>query len=228
MNIKSLIITASTLLAVSSSAALADSITVRAQGSLQVGGRVTSGPIVRDHRNDGPIVRDHRHTRPVYTPAPVYADGRNDWRGRDSDDRYNTIRPRPQPQPELLIVAPRVDLRGNLSVYEGWYGSTMSRPGYQVITQPTRIETIREGFNLGNSGLINSIQLQAVRGTTDVSLIGVMYANGEKGFITVNQTLSRSNPVITIDLPGNARGITLINVYGTSSTGSAYQMAASS
>ncbi len=118
MNIKSLIITASTLLAASSTVALADSYTVRAQGSIQVGGRVTSGPIVRDHRT----------TR---TPAPVYVDGRNDWQGRHSDDRYNTIRPnpRPVPQPELQIHIPRIDTGAQFSFYEGFIGSTSTRGG---------------------------------------------------------------------------------------------------
>lgn len=228
MNIKSIVTTLSVLSA-TSTAALADaSFSVHAQGSVVIG----------TDNNDGPVVRDHRYQQPAPAPVVVVKPARphirNDqdriWVNGDAGIGFRKPYPRPVPQPELQIIMPRIDTRPNTNVsyYEGSYFQTAQRPGWVALTQATRIETIRENFNLANSGLIDQLRLDSVRGSTSISMLRIVFADGTSQEITVNKTIDASTPSITMDLKGRARQVSYINVYGKSSSGAAFVMLGSS
>ncbi|MBA3542421.1 MAG: hypothetical protein H0T79_22585 [Deltaproteobacteria bacterium] len=219
MNIKS-IITTLAIVTATSTAAIAKPVRVDFEAQATVSYGTPTAPVVRDHRYDGPVVREHRYDYNRY-----------------NDGRYNDHRPmiitrpwrRPEPQPQLVISQPQVNLVGNWSKYIGPIGTVSPRSGFSILSQPTRIETIRVGFDLSASGAIGAVKFQAAQGTTSIKTLGIVYGNGEQEFINVNQTIDMRNPMtFSIDLKGRSRTVTLINVYGTSSAGSAFQLLAAS
>ncbi|MCX5745371.1 MAG: hypothetical protein NT062_23075 [Proteobacteria bacterium] len=224
MNIKSLIATFSILSAATSTAALAD-----ASFSVHAHGHVTIGTSIPTYVTTGPTVRDHRSVK--REPMVVrYHDDQYDRDDRDESEA-RPARPRPlppiptrPPAPELTISRPRIDTAAQFSFYTGAIGEVGNARGFVAITEATRIDSGREHFDVSGAGLVNTLKIQLVAGTTELTNINVMFANGTSQMFAVNQTLDARNPTITLELAGSARQLAWINVNGTSTARSAYQI----
>ncbi|MCX5745370.1 MAG: hypothetical protein NT062_23070 [Proteobacteria bacterium] len=137
------------------------------------------------------------------------------------------IRPRVT-QPPRQVSHPRIDRAAQFSVYEGWIGRVQGH-GDVVLTQPTHILIGREHFDVTNAGRISSITLEAVAGSTSITVVGVGYVNGTSEQFQVNQRIdARRNAAVTLDVRGRSRQILWINVNGESGGRSSYRLLASS
>jgi hypothetical protein len=230
MNIKSLITTFS-ILASTSTAALADtSFSVHAHGSVTVG---NVGPTIRDHRTQPApvVVRDHRYNND---------DDRTIWSSTLKLPRWTHTRPThpqpvityptyPRPEPQLVVSNPIFNSQSRFDIYGGWVGSTMNRPGFVPVTQATRINNGREHFEMQNAGYVDAIKIQAVRGSTNITVIGVGMSDGTIQQFQVNQMIDMRHPMtLTLDLRGGPTQIAWINVNGSSAPDGAFQILASS
>jgi hypothetical protein len=205
VNIKALI--ASLALLGSSSVAMA-----RPAASVSVGANASWSFGWSSDRNAD---RDHRH----YTPPadPVYR----------PDTRY-PVAQIPQPLPPQPVIAECNNTRvgADTSSYIGTIGASNGR-WFTALTEPTRIDAGREFFTLGaDAGRFEALKLQAVRGSSYIQQVAVIFKNGRTQVIKVERALDGRNPTLMIDLDGNQREIGRIVVYGSTAPRSAYQILA--
>jgi len=212
MKIHSLI-TALAIAGGSSSAALADSnISVHANATWSYG---TPAPVVvRDHRTpvdddctESPVVATHwtgYGYRPVYQQEPAF------W------------------NPGNKILRNKFG-QAAVTEYDGPVFSLSGRRAYGMVplTNPTRIEntiTDREDFlMLNRAGLVRTLQLRGLRGSTFVSKVTIEFTNEQAQIFNANQTLGAGS-VLNINVQGAGRGIKRIFVYGSSGPGAMYQL----
>jgi len=214
MKIRTLI-TALAIAGGSSSAALADSnVTFRANATWSYGTPAPAPVIVRDHRapvdddcNESPVVaaRWTRHGyRPVYQTEPAI------W------------------NPGNKVVRNRFG-EAAVTEYQGPVFSLDGRRAYGMVplTQPTRIEntiTDREDFMiLGQAGVVHTLQLRGIRGSTFVSRVSIEYMNEQAQVVTPNLRLDAGS-VFNIDIARPGLRIKRIFVYGSSGPGAMYQL----
>lgn len=220
MNIKALI---TTLFLGSSSVAMAKPVlTIKGSASVSVGSNVR----VRDHRTPRTVVvRDHRHSDDchdapaVVRPAPVYPVAHQPY-------RPGPVWNEPYFQPSNTIVG---------ATASSYTGAIFARPAWRGrawfnLTEATRIDGGREFFTIeGRGGHFTKLLLKGLGGRTDITMIGIEY--GKKPYermqvVRLDNVLTRSGSSAMIHLDGDSRDINRIIVYGTSGSGSAYQILA--
>lgn len=135
------------------------------------------------------------------------------------------------------------------STYRGWlatspvqmqrtsyYGRVVLRPtrtaSWFDLTEATRIDSGREIFNIGaDNGWFSQLKLDGLgnaRGSS-ISKVVIRFADatGAKAqVVTLNRKLDAAHPSITIDLDGTYRQIASVQVYGSTTLGSAFKIAA--
>jgi hypothetical protein len=237
MNFKALI---TTLVLGSSSAAMADSFTVSGSVNVSLGSSATTRPapapvyrpvvVAADDCTDDTQINNRPDPRPAYHPTQ-YHPTQPVWRG-------------PYYSPTNTVVA------ANASQYVGWVATSpvkFRRMGYGRalvlrqtasttwfdLTEATRIDSRQEYFKIGaDKGVFKALKLQALGGgSSRIEKIAIQYtdASGHVKFhnVTFNTRLdARTNPAITINMPGGYSSIDGIMVIGSTDRGSAYKLLA--
>jgi hypothetical protein len=155
---------------------------------------------VRDHRTPQRPDRDDRdHTRPVIVRPTIVRP---------------TIYTRPAP---VYVSAP---------VYTSWAPapSYTYQPAIQLLG-PTALANDQLSFNVGSLGSATTLELDAAGGSTFVSQVTLISANGAYQVIPVNQMLSAQNTSIPLSIDGCA-GLSRIVVDGHSEWGGALSIRA--
>ena len=177
--------------------------------------RETARPVARDHREVSqpsvhrevprPIVRDHRE--------PVRWDRDRDRdRDHDRDDRGRGFIER-----ERTIYQP--------SVYTEPTPTWAPSPGYTyqpqpiLLAAPTALASDQLSIDVGGLGAASVLELGAAgSGSTYVSQVVLVEADGDTQVVPVNQVLSPQNPTVQLPL-GNGAAIARIVVDGHSDWG---------
>jgi hypothetical protein len=163
--------------------------------------------IVRDHREARPVVRDHRQPVKVVKKEIVVRDHRDNDRDRDRD-RPVIIEQQPAP------------------VYTtGWTGVSYTPPTYtyqpaeRSILPATALVSELDLDTTNKLAGTSELEISAAgAGATYINQVFLMYATGGTQAITVQQTLSPSNPVLKIPL-GNGANVRQVSVQGRSEWG---------
>jgi hypothetical protein len=168
-------------------------------------------------------VRDHRvqpmrvvRPEPVRQTRPVRI---------DRDDRGHTRPFRP------VIVHPIYRTPAPIYVSAPTYSSWTPAPGYTYepasiqLLGPTALANDQLSINVGSLGSATTLELDAAGGSTFVSQVTVISADGAYQTIPVNQMLSAQNPSIPLSID-NCNGITRIVVDGHSEWGGALSIRA--
>jgi hypothetical protein len=167
-------------------------------------------------------VRDHRVQR-VVRPEPV----RQTRPVRiDRDDRDHTRWTRP------VIVHPIYTAPAPVYVSAPVYTSSWTpapsytyQPSSIEVMGPTALANDQLSINVGSLGNATTLELDAASGSTFVSQVTVISANGAYQTIPVNQMLSAQNPSIPLSID-NCNSITRIVVDGHSDWGGALSIRA--
>ena len=169
---------------------------------------------VRDHRvQPTRVVRPEpvRQTRPVRI---------------DRDDRGHT---RPMPRPVIVhpIYTTPAPVYVSAPVYTSWTPapSYTYQPAAIQLLGPTALANDQLSINVGSLGNATTLELDAAGGSTFVSQVTVISANGAYQTIPVNQMLSAQNPSIPLSID-NCNSITRIVVDGHSEWGGALSIRA--
>ena len=163
---------------------------------------------VRDHRTPDRDDRDHR--------APDRDD--RSYRAPDRDDRGHTrpviVRPVVRP-----IYTPAYT---PAPVYTSWTPapSYTYQPAAIQVLGPTALANDQLSIAVGSLGNATTLELDAAGGSTFVSQVTVISANGAYQVIPVNQMLSAQNPSIPLSIDG-CNGVSRIVVDGHSEWGGA-------
>ncbi|MEP6859029.1 MAG: hypothetical protein ABJE66_00315 [Deltaproteobacteria bacterium] len=172
-------------------------------------------------------VRDHRvqptrvvRREPARQTRPVRID--RDDRGHTRDDRGYTRR---------VIVHPIYTTPAPVYVSAPVYTSWTPAPSYTYqpaaiqLLGPTALANDQLSINVGSLGNATTLELDAAGGSTFVSQVTVISANGAYQTIPVNQMLSAQNPSIPLSID-NYNSITRIVVDGHSEWGGALSIRA--
>jgi hypothetical protein len=168
---------------------------------------------VRDHRvQPARVVRPEpvRQTRPVRI---------------DRDDRGHTRPTRPVIWHPIYTTPAPVYV--SAPVYTSWTPapSYTYQPAAIQLLGPTALANDQLSINVGSLGNATTLELDAAGGSTFVSQVTVISANGAYQTIPVNQMLSAQNPSIPLSID-NCNGITRIVVDGHSDWGGALSIRA--
>jgi hypothetical protein len=68
--------------------------------------------------------------------------------------------------------------------------------------------------------------VQAVQGSSYITVLGVQFTDGKWQAVTLNRSVDPRHPTLTIDLDGHDRQINRIVVYGSTSAHGSYQILA--
>lgn len=99
------------------------------------------------------------------------------------------------------------------------------RTTWLALTQAQRLERGRDVFDFGYSGeRFAQLRLQNQTGRTVVRTIEIVFANGERQLVHVNQILEGNHAMVNIDIDGNTRRIARIIVDGRSGRAASYQL----
>lgn len=184
------------------------SVTIHAQAHVQVRSNVQVA--VRDHR-----VQPSRVVRPepVRQTRPVRID--RDDRGHTRPIVVHPIYTTPAP---VYVSAP---------VYTSWTPapSYTYQPAAIQLLGPTALANDQLSIDVGSLGNATTLELDAAGGSTFVSQVTVISANGAYQTIPVNQMLSAQNPSIPLSID-NCNTITRIVVDGHSEWGGALSIRA--
>jgi hypothetical protein len=183
------------------------SVIVHAQAHVQV--RSNAQVAVRDHR-----VQPMRVVRqPVRQSRPVRID--RDDRGHTRPIIVHPIYTRPAP---IYVSAP---------TYSSWTPapSYTYQPAALQLLGPTALANDQLSIDVGSLGSATTLELDAASGSTFVSQVTLISANGAYQTIPVNQMLSAQNPTIPLSID-NCNDITRIVVDGHSDWGGALSIRA--
>ena len=148
-------------------------------------------------RPQGPVVRDHRVYRAPTDRAPAPG-----WTRPGHQQRFDNIQ-----------------LNGTSSSYIGPVFPLRGGYGWTPMTESTQIRNTRQMITLNTS--VHALALQATSGSSQISLVKVLFADGRTQSISVNGTLSNSS---TIYLNVNQGQIQYITVYGTMTGNASYRL----
>lgn len=71
-----------------------------------------------------------------------------------------------------------------------------------------------------------TLRLQSASGKSLIQRVRIQFANGGQQVVNLNRYISPENPIITIDLKGQARNITQVTVVGRNARASSYNVLA--
>jgi len=114
-----------------------------------------------------------------------------------------------------------VMLNSDSSEYIGPIYSKHASTGWAILTDPTHIANSRQIIRV--SGLFNGgLMLQNVKGSSQIKMVNVRFADGRTQTIKLDQSLSSAQSVIRLAVQ---RGeLDYIVVYGTTNVGGTYRV----
>ena len=125
----------------------------------------------------------------VVTPAPVQAPAPIVRDHRDDDDRR--------------------DVDGQ------WMRDHRKLPVWSVLSSSDRLSNGRAVVGLGSWKKYDELQLQATKGTLDITRVKITFANGQSEILAANAALTPGQPGLIINLDGSKR-IRSVSVFGSS------------
>jgi len=162
-----------------------------------------------------PMVRDHREIDDDDCGTTQASSPGTPWRSS-----Y-------EPAPMLSINNVKY-VAWNAADYVGPLGTIGGqRHRLSALTEPTKVEHMREDFYIMGNGRFDTLQLRNTVGSTVVKQVTIEFMDESAQVVPLNTTLDRRNSTITIDVKGHNRAIKRIFVYGQTARNSAYQIFAS-
>ena len=95
---------------------------------------------------------------------------------------------------------------------------------WQALTSRERLERGGDVFDLSSRERFSQLRLQNQTGRTLVRQIDIVFADGQRQCVQVNQLLDGNHAMINVDLDGDARRIDKIFIDGRSGLNGSYQL----
>lgn len=95
---------------------------------------------------------------------------------------------------------------------------------WQALSSPLQLDRGRTVIDVNQRRPFQQLRLQTTNGASRIDRVVVMFENGGRQVINVNQRLSTRNPMVNIDLDGQMRRVDRIVVMGDSRRGGAIQV----
>lgn len=95
---------------------------------------------------------------------------------------------------------------------------------WQALSSPLQLDRGRTVIDVNQRRPFQQLRLQTTNGASRIDRVVVLFENGGRQVISVNQRLSPRNPMVNIDLDGQMRRVDRIVVMGDSRRGGAIQV----